>query len=31
MDQKNIRTANKNKESKYGKLYFIERSSEYLF
>ena len=27
---KNNHTANKNKQSKYGKLYFIEHSSEYL-
>ena len=26
----NNHTANKNKQSKYGKLYFIEHSSEYL-
>ena len=30
MDRKNNHTANKNKQSKYGKLYFIEHSSEYL-
>ena len=30
MDRKNKHTANKNKQSKYGKLYFIEHSSEYL-
>ena len=29
MDRKNNHTANKNKQSKYGKLYFIEHSSEY--
>ena len=29
MDRKNNNTANKNKQSKYGKLYFIEHSSEY--
>ena len=30
LDRKNNHTANKNKQSKYGKLYFIEHSSEYL-
>ena len=30
MDRKNDHTANKNKQSKHGKLYFIEHSSEYL-
>ena len=30
MDRKNNHTANKNKQSKYGKLYLIEHSSEYL-
>ena len=30
MDWKNNHTANKKKQSKYGKLYFIEHSSEYL-
>ena len=30
MDRKNKHKANKNKQSKYGKLYFIEHSSEYL-
>ena len=30
MDRENNHTANKNKQSKYGKLYFIEHSSEYL-
>ena len=29
MDRKINHTANKNKQSKYGKLYFIEHSSEY--
>ena len=29
MDRKNNHTANKNKQGKYGKLYFIEHSSEY--
>ena len=30
MDRENNHTANKNKQSKYGKLYFIKHSSEYL-
>ena len=30
MDRENNHTARKNKQSKYGKLYFIEHSSEYL-
>ena len=30
MDRENKHTANKTKHSKYGKLYFIEHSSEYL-
>ena len=30
MDRKSNHTANKNKQSEYGKLYFIEHSSEYL-
>ena len=30
MDRKNNHTANKNKQIKYGKLYFTEHSSEYL-
>ena len=30
MDRKNNHTANKNKQSKYVKLYLIEHSSEYL-
>ena len=29
MDRKNNHTANENKQGKYGKLYFIEHSSEY--
>ena len=31
MDRENNLAANKNKQSKYGKLYIIEHSSEYLF
>ena len=30
VDQENNHTASKNKQRKYGKLYFIEHSSEYL-
>ena len=30
MDRENNHIANKNKQSKYGKLYFNEHSSEYL-
>ena len=30
MDLENKHTANKTKQTKYGKLYFIEHSSEYL-
>ena len=30
VDQENNHTVSKNKQSKYGKLYFIEHSSEYL-
>ena len=30
MDRENNHTARKKKQSKYGKLYFIEHSSEYL-
>ena len=30
MDLENKHTASKNKQSKYGELYFVEHSSEYL-
>ena len=31
MDRENNHTASKNKQNKYGKLYFIEHSSQYLW